>query len=99
MGELLKSTGSYPFMDRKSVVEDFNTTVQPGVYFISDSNFSRAGNPGIMYGLLIVYNATNNSGSTYITQIAFRVDSNESYYRSAAGSANLNNNPEWRRIG
>lgn len=50
----------------ENFVEDFNTTIEPGIYYWTDSSQNRPAN----YGVLLV-NRFNNGNSNWINQIAY----------------------------
>ena len=62
-------------------VRDFHNTLADGIYIIADYGCKFPGNPGIEYGILLIFKG-NNSNETYTLQQAFNIYSPKiSYWR------------------
>ena len=80
MGERLESLAAFPFMNRGEV-RDFHNALADGIYIIADYGRGFPGNPGIEYGILLIFKG-NNSNETYTLQQAFNIYSPKiSYWR------------------
>lgn len=86
----------FPFMNRGNI-NNFNTATQSGIYFIADPNLNYEGNPGINYGVLVVFKAMQNDNNIYIAQLLFRINVPEFYYRTANKETTLAIN-DWKRV-
>lgn len=73
----------------ENLVEDFNTTIEPGIYYWTDSSENRPAS----YGVLLV-NRFNNGNSNWINQIAYSTNG-KIYFRQ---KINANEWQTWRTI-
>ena len=84
VGGRLNSLGKFPFMSRGEV-QNFNEALADGPYLIGDYGHKLPGNPGIEYGILLVFNAVGAS-ETYKLQQAFNIyPPHIAYWRCFAG--------------
>ena len=57
----------------RSIVTDFDSALTSGFYLIGDYGRKNPGNPGIEYGVLLVFRAKYINGDIYTVQQAFNI--------------------------
>lgn len=71
MGGRIENLGKFPFMNRGQV-QNFNEALADGPYLIGDYGKTLPGNPGIEYGVLLVFKGVG-AVEAYKLQLAFNI--------------------------